>query len=145
MGNIWIMLFTMIGGICSGMQGPINSSLSKRIGTIEGALFSFGIGTLILIGLSFVLGKGSYRALVDTEPWQWVGGVLGVIFVSVNILGVPRLGATTALMCAIAGQMLIGLLIDQFGLFGITRTPISTTRVLALLLMALSIYLIKKT
>ena len=40
----------------------------------------------------------------------------------------PRLGATTALALIIIGQLAMGILIDQFGLFGVAVRPVDLVR-----------------
>jgi bacterial/archaeal transporter family-2 protein len=138
------MLITLVAGALTGMQGPINAALGKKIGGIEGALFSFSVGTLLLLLLLPFFGKGSYRALTETQPWQWIGGAFGIVFVTTMISAVPKLGSSTAIMAAIAGQLLIGAMIDQFGWFGLTQTTFSWTRLLGILLMGVAIFLVKK-
>jgi bacterial/archaeal transporter family-2 protein len=54
----------------------------------------------------------------------------------------PRLGAGAALTLIIAGQLLMGLLIDQFGWFGAVVRPIDLTRILAVLLLMAGAYLL---
>ena len=54
-----------------------------------------------------------------TLPWWiWPGGVMGVCFVLGNILLFPRLGAVQTVVLPILGQVVMGLIIDRFGLFG---------------------------
>ncbi len=53
----------------------------------------------------------------------------------------PRLGATTAIALIIIGQLMIGMVIDQFGLFGVPLRSIDGWRVSAAILLIAGGYL----
>ena len=55
---------------------------------------------------------------------------MGVCFVLGNILLFPRLGAVQTVVLPILGQVMMGLCIDRFGLFGAPMLPVSWMRVL---------------
>ena len=55
------------------------------------------------------------------------------------------LGAALMLASSIVGQLSAALVIDHFGLFGATVVPISTTRVIGVLLLAAGVILIRWT
>ena len=55
---------------------------------------------------------------------------MGVCFVLGNILLFPRLGALETVVLPILGQVVMGLLVDRFGLFGAPAMPVSWMRVL---------------
>jgi transporter family-2 protein len=58
-------------------------------------------------------------------------GVFGVVlYLSVSHT-LPRLGATSALVLIVVGQLLAGLTIDQFGFFGLPVRPLDGSRLLA--------------
>lgn len=45
----WLyMLLALFGGMMAGLQAPINGSLGKKIGSLEGAFTSFFVGLLCL-------------------------------------------------------------------------------------------------
>ena len=62
--------------------------------------------------------------------WVWLGGAMGVCFVLGNILLFPRLGAVQTVVLPILGQVMMGLCIDRFGLFGAPVLSVSWMRVL---------------
>jgi transporter family-2 protein len=61
------------------------------------------------------------------------------------VVTTPVLGAALMLASSIVGQLGAALVIDHFGLFGATVVPISTTRVLGVLLLAAGVMLIRWT
>ena len=61
--------------------------------------------------------------------WLWLGGVMGVCFVLGNILLFPRLGAVQTVVLPILGQVVTGLIIDRFGLFGAPLIDVTLPRI----------------
>lgn len=55
--------------------------------------------------------------------WAYLGGLLGATFVSLSTLTVPKLGLTTATLAVVCSQMIMSLVIDQYG-FLRTLSPV---------------------
>jgi transporter family-2 protein len=55
----------------------------------------------------------------------------------------PRLGAATMIAAVICGQVIFSLILDRFGLFGLTVQPLSPRRVLAACLLLSGAFLIR--
>lgn len=131
------MLAVTIGlliGILLPMQTSVNSRLRNSVGSPFAASFiSFAIGTVFLIVLTLFV-EGTLLIPSETfnqQPlWVWIGGSLGVIFLTGNILLFPRLGSVQTVIMPIFGQILMGLLIDHFGWFHSNVTSLTPTRVL---------------
>lgn len=63
--------------------------------------------------------------------WAWTGGVLGAIFVLINILAIPKLGAGTTTAIIVCSQLVFSCIIDNFHLFGIKERQYTVWRGLA--------------
>ena len=59
---------------------------------------------------------------------MWLGGVAGVAYITAALVLTPKLGAASFIVCVIAGQMLVSLLIDHFGLMGLAAKPVGLGR-----------------
>lgn len=141
----WVyMLLALVGGMMAGTQAPINGSLGKKIGSLEGAFISFFVGLLFLTFLTLFFGKGQLGNVFHVPKWNLLGGLLGAVFVTIMIVTVPKTGAATAIFAAIAGQMIASLIIDHFGWFGVQKIPINTNRLFGLLLMVLALFFIHR-
>lgn len=141
----WVyMLLALVGGMLAGTQAPINGSLGKKIGSLEGAFISFFVGLLFLTFFTLFFGKGQLVSVFHVPKWNLLGGLLGAVFVTIMIVAVPKTGAATAIFAAIAGQMIASLIIDHFGLFGVQKISINTNRLLGLLLMVLALFFIHR-
>ena len=66
-------------------------------------------------------GCGTFR----TPAWMWLGGLMGLTVVSSITFAQPRIGATAVIGILIAGQLVMGAVIDRFGLFGVDQIGIS--------------------
>jgi transporter family-2 protein len=125
-------------GCLVGMQAPINSRLGKVLGSVQAATFSFLVGTVLLVLVaSFVRGGLGTLGHVGRAPW-WalVGGLLGAVYVTVALVAVRTLGASGLTAVVIIGQLVISVVIDRFGLFGIAKQQIGAPRVIGLVLLA---------
>lgn len=141
----WIMsLLAVIAGISIGAQAGINGGLGKKIGVIEGAFVSFAIGTLILLLFTIFFGKGNLLNIFSVSKWQLTGGLLGAIYVLIMVLAVPKVGVATTIVSVIVGQVLMSLVIDNFGFFGGRQIPFDWHRGLAVILLGMSLFLIYK-
>ncbi len=119
MNTLLLFLVMFCGGIAVALQPSINGRLAQRIGTLESSGISFAVGTLALLTIVLVGGRlGNLRGIADASWWELTGGFLGALFVTLTIVIVPRIGTASAMAAAIAGQLIAGLLLDQFGIFG---------------------------
>ena len=134
---LYILVAVLVGSVVT-MQPGINSMLGKRLGApIQAAVVNFGVGFLALscICLAMTRRMPSPARLVE-GPW-WIGfggGLLGASFVTSSLLLAPRIGATLLFAALVTGQMIGGLVLDQYGFLGYPKNPITTQKVLGILL-----------
>lgn len=135
------ILIGLIGGFAVGTQGPIAGAMSQRVGGTASSLVVHVSGA-ILSGLLLAARGGEMIQNWRTLPWYMLGsGVFGVVLYLTLSHTLPRLGATTAVMLIIVGQLSMGLLIDHFGWFGVSVRPIETMRIVAAILLLAGGYL----
>ncbi len=133
----WIALVAVFaGGIALGVQAPINSALSRATGdTTLATLVSFGVGFLaLLLLLIFRGGISGLSIFKSAQPWMFTGGVLGAFYVWSAIWSVSRLGVVTMTAALILGQLLVAMVIDSTGAFGVPVNEIGWQRIAAILL-----------
>ena len=144
MSALFPILMTILAGIGVAMQPPVNGTLARSGSVILAALVSFGVGTIILLGIWATLDRTSHTTLKDVPWWAWTGGIYGVIFVSTSAYAAPRLGLASMLTIAIAAQLAAALVIDHFGLIRLPQTPITGMRALGVLLVLAGVVLVRK-
>ena len=146
-----LRFFLLLLGVVAGAVLPIQASLNARVGQavgspVVGALVSFGIGALALLGV--VLAQGTplrqLSQLRALPPLTLVGGLLGAFYVVVVTILAPRLGATLTVGLVVVGQLLLALMLDQYGLLGLPLHPLSVLRGLGVALLLLGFWLIQK-
>jgi transporter family-2 protein len=68
---------------------------------------------------------------------MWIGGLMGFTVVSSITFAQPRIGATAVIGILIAGQLVMGAVIDRFGWFGVEQIGISPYRALGVVLLGI--------
>src|SRR5690606_41074577 len=76
----------IVAGALIAFQSPINAALGRSVGVFEASLVSFIIGSLVAAGVVFFFGKGDVRAVTQVPWWQLLGGVLGLLYVTLIIV-----------------------------------------------------------
>jgi bacterial/archaeal transporter family-2 protein len=138
-----VVLTALVGGLIA-LQAPINSSLGRAVGTWQAAAVSFGIGTVLLVGI-VLLGAGGFGDLGEVRHLSWyylLGGVLGAAYVTTVLVTVRTLGAGGVTAATIAGQLTMAVVVDQLGILGVERQPIGAQRVVGVVLLAAGTFLV---
>ena len=139
----WVVVLMMVaGGALMSCQAPINAALRNHVGVFESSLISSTVGTLALILIVLIWGKGSVGAVRSVAWWHLLGGLIGAVFVTATLLAAPRIGVTQMVVATVAGQMIAALLIDRYGWLGIAPKPIELTGVAGVGLLVVSVALI---
>ena len=132
-----VLLTAVVGGMLAA-QGPINSVLGKAVGTFQGAFVSFATGTIVLAVIAGLV-RGGYGQIAEVRtlaPQYLLGGLLGACYVSTVLVTVRTLGAGGIVAASIAGQLTMSVVVDQFGLLGVDKDPITVPKLLGVLLLA---------
>ena len=127
---LWILL-GIIAGLVLPIQTLVNTRLRASTGTpFSSSLISFAVGTVTLLIIATAVTGGDFGiSRAFGEPlWIWLGGLLGVVALTGNILLFPHLGAVQTVVLPIAGQIMMGLVIDHVGLFDSPASPLTIVR-----------------
>jgi len=135
MSNLVLFILMFVGGLAAIIQPSINARLAQKVGFIESAFISFLVGTLTLLVLVLVWGRGSFKGVLGASWWELTGGCLGALFVSLTILAVPRIGTAATMGAAIAAQLTGGLILDYYGWFGFKEFPLDIKRIAGVVLL----------
>jgi bacterial/archaeal transporter family-2 protein len=119
----WILvLLAFVGGMAVPVQFAVNAELRGAVGgPVMAAAISFLVGTLALLVAVLVAGEGTpaISGLAGARWWAWAGGFLGAFYVTASIILTPRLGAVTTVDFIIAGQVVMSIILDRFGLLNL--------------------------
>ena len=138
---VLVVAIGLMGGIAVGTQAPIAGAMGQRIGGASSSLIVHLGGAVASLAL-LIARKGELIHEWRSLPWYMLGcGAFGIVLYLSLTHTLPRVGATTAITLLIVGQLLAGLVIDHFGVFGVTMRSIDTSRVVAVLLLLAGAYL----
>ncbi len=139
------VLATVAAGAAVAAQAPVNNVLSRQVGDFGASLVNFLVGTAVLLVVVFVF-AGGLRGDEDASspPWYYwlIGGLAGVIIVTVTLVTVRELGAGGATAAVIAGQLAFSVVLDRLGVLGLPERALTWEKVLGIALLALGTVLI---
>ena len=144
--QILIAFLLVLGGVGLTLQSAVNARLREAVGSpVLGALISFFVGSIPLaLAVSVGLfGKGRLPGIGEQPWWIWIGGLFGAFYVTLAIVGVPRVGTAVVIACAVFGQLAAALVLDSFGWLGVPRAPLNVWRVLGAVLVFVGVLLVQ--
>ncbi|WP_166294788.1 DMT family transporter [Bradyrhizobium sp. 2S1] len=145
--QVWFLSLLALGaGICVAVQQVLNGNLRAALNSPAWAGLVSYLGGLVTMAVVVVATREPVPSwkLVSAVPWwAWSGGVLGGVFILLMILLLPSLGAATLLALVVAGQMVAGIAMDHFGVFGLAQHPVSFSRLAGIALIIGGVPLIK--
>jgi bacterial/archaeal transporter family-2 protein len=143
--QIWVViLIGLIGGVAVGLQSPIAGAMGQRVGGIASSLIIHVSGA-IFSAVYLVLRGGEKIKDWHTLPWYMLcAGIFGLILYQTISVTLPRLGSTMTVALIIVAQLLVGVVVDHFGLLGVATRHIDLTRGLGIVALVLGAYLIAK-
>lgn len=148
MSNTYLyILIALLAGAMMPTQAATNNKMAAFVESpLLAALISFFVGTiaLFLIVLFSGVPLANLLAAKNAPVVAWAGGLLGAFFVFSAVTLVPRIGVAATFSLFIAGQMIITLIIDHFGLLGVEVRPVNWQRIAGILLITGGVVLIRK-
>jgi transporter family-2 protein len=130
----------VLGGLAGSVQVAVMGRFGERVGVLEALAFSTAV-QLVLSAIVVLAvragGIGGLRHLGSTPVWMWLGGLMGFTVVGSITFAQPRIGATAVIGILIAGQLVMGAVIDRFGWFGVDQIGISPYRAAGVVLLGI--------
>lgn len=126
-------------GVLAALQARINAQLGVALDDgLVAAVISFGSGLAILLVLSALLpaGRAGIRSLLaavrsGAAPWwMLIGGAAGALTVATQGLTVAIIGVSLFTVGMVAGQTLIGIVVDRIGYGPAGVTAVTMPRVI---------------
>ena len=141
---IVIILIGLAGGVAVGVQAPLSSMITQRLGILE-SVFIIHLGGALFALIPLLLYGGGKLCNWRSLPWYALGaGVFGLVVIFSMSYMIPRIGVAPALIILLSGQLLIGSIMDHFGLLGAVQRPIDLMRVVGLAVVFIGVWLAVK-
>lgn len=148
--SLLVILIVAIGGTLAGMQIPINSLLSSRIGSLEGAFVVHLVGTvfagagLLLFSLGAATSSSGLGAWRNAPWYAFLGGIFGVLLVTALNFATPKLGVSATIVIFLVAQLIVGAIIGHFGWLESPVKPIDLAKLIGFALLIAGAWLVVK-
>ena len=141
---ILIILIGLAGGVAVGLQGPMASMISQRLGIFESVfMVHLGGAIIALLPLLFV-GWGKLSQWRSVPRYALGAGFFGLVVISAVSYMIPRVGVAASIVTIVAGQLLVSMILDHFGLLGAAERTLDVTRVLGMAVVLVGVWLTVK-
>ncbi|HVU13234.1 MAG TPA: DMT family transporter [Phototrophicaceae bacterium] len=141
---ITVVVIGLIGGAAVGLQVPASGAMSQRLGPVATSLIIHLGGALVSAILLIFVG-GVNLSEVNSLPRPFLlAGVSGVILYLTLSFTLPRAGGTFSVALLILAELLVGIIVDHFGLFGMPQHTFNATRALGVTLLIAGTWLVTK-
>lgn len=149
--NISMKLILLCTALLAGMLAPLQAGLNGKMGRAIGdpvyaALISFVVGSLSLFCYAAVtrVNFSAIRQASGMDYSVWGAGLLGAFYVTAVIILTPRLGAALTFGLVVAGQLMMAVFMDHFGILGVQAQPFNWLRFTGIALITAGVVLLKK-
>lgn len=141
MKSIFYVL-AFLAGVALSLEGAMYASLGETIGKLESSLYNFAVGTIILGVALLFFGKGKISYTKEAPKWQLTGGLLGLIYLTILVVGIPLIGVGMAMSSVVVGQLIMSMVIEHNGWLGSPKVTVRKEKIIAIALMIVSLFLI---
>ena len=127
MQNVLYVLLTLVMGVMLSIYLPMNSSVSRYLGSPFSANISFFLIAFITAILIFVL-FGDYKTIPNIKevpPYLYLSGFVAAFMVLGTTFLIPKLGARRFFILTITGQILMAIIVSHFGALESPKDPIT--------------------
>ena len=127
----------VVAGALVPLQAGSNAELGRALGhPLWATLVSLAVSMLIVVPilLAMRVPLPAVGELGRLPVWVWFGGITGAVYVSAALILVPRVGATSFIVCVVAGQLIASLLLDYFGWMNLPVREIGVGRLVGVAL-----------
>jgi bacterial/archaeal transporter family-2 protein len=142
----YILIAILLGGMIT-LQPGLNADVARRIGSPFAAAFiSTAIAFLLTLAFVLVTRQQVGWSSLTSLPWHlWLAGGIGFVFVVVALWLAPILGASLLFGALIAGQMIVSMFADRFGIGGYHVQTIDAWRIAGLGFVLVGVWMFQRS
>jgi bacterial/archaeal transporter family-2 protein len=137
-GTALAVALSATAGLAGAVQIAVMGELGERSGVFPAIALSGIVAFVLGIVVLYAAGSSLWgvREALREPAWLWSGGAISLFIILAMTVAGPRIGIAATLGILIAGNLVMGALIDQLGLLGLDRVPIGWPRALGIVLLA---------
>lgn len=132
-----------LAGIGAGLLLPIQTSINSKLRFKTGSPYlastaSMVTGMLFLMVIALLMGQSllpSLSVFGNDHWWLGLGGSMGAIAFTINVLLLPHLGAVQTIIMPLIGQIIMSMSIDNFGWFNLPVSRFNLIRLVGVILL----------
>lgn len=142
--NLALCALMFLTGVGIPIMGALNSGLGQRLGSPWAAGFLlFALGAAVT-GAAMALMGAPKQGWLAAPPVLYIGGLFVAFYVLSVTWTAPRIGVGNAVFFTLVGQIVAAGAIDQFGLFGAMRSPLTVQRLAGMALMLIGLFFARR-
>ncbi len=131
-------MIPLLIAVAVGCLMPAQTTINARMGRaarspLAGTFIAFAVGAVFLMVLALIT-RAPLLPPAGSPWWMWIGGILGTISLTLVIVIFPHVGAVETVILPVAGKIIMGLAIDNFGWFGSAQSAMNWQRALGAVL-----------
>lgn len=129
--TIFNFLLALGMGAAISIYLPMISQSARILGApVLGNVPFFAVAFLSSVVLVFVTGHKlpTMAKLAEVPAWLFIAGVVSALMIFGSSYLVPRIGTGALFVLLVAGQIIIGAVINHYGLLGVPEQSISTVK-----------------
>ncbi|WP_288389844.1 DMT family transporter [uncultured Acinetobacter sp.] len=138
------VLLTILGGMGLSIEAGLLGPLGAQVGELWATFSIFGVGAALTFLLMLFFSPRNRPSFFSIPSWQLLGGVLGPIYVIILTITTPVIGIAMTMIGILAGQIFKSLMIDHFGLLGVSHRKIDSKRLIALVFIVIALILVAR-
>ncbi|MGE8386605.1 MAG: DMT family transporter [Pseudomonas sp.] len=142
------LVLALLAGVVLPYQAASNAAVGRALGHwLWGAFTSLTVSSAVVIAALLILRvpMPDLGKALQGPWWLWIGGVLGALYVAAAAALTPKLGTAGFLVLVVAGQILTSVIVDHFGLMGVSAKPVSLPRIAGVVLILAGVFLVQST
>ncbi|PLR77358.1 hypothetical protein CVD25_07600 [Bacillus canaveralius] len=137
------LFYSVLAGIFISLQSVFNTRVSEKLGLWQTNTIVHGLGFLVSLAVFLIIKDGTIQRINDVNKVYLLGGAFGAVVVFSVMKGITLLGPAYSVSLLLVSQLIIALLIDSFGFFGIDKVPFTANKLVGIAIMILGIFVFK--
>jgi len=132
-------ILTLVMGVILSIYLPMNSAVARHLGSpITASMPFFFVAFLTTIGILLI--SGDTRTLMKLKqlpPYMFLPGFIAAFMVLGTTFLIPKIGARRFFILAIAGQVLMAMILSHFGALESPKDPVTLKKLAGAILMVI--------
>ena len=145
-----LLFLSILGGALIPIQAATNAKLANYLGhpilaATTSTLVSFS--TLLVLSTILIFTRTQFNSTQEIASPLFIllaGGIIGAYVVFISLTAAQILGVTTLFAALLAGQLVISVILDHYGILGLNSQKIDLQRLIGISLLIAGVYFIRR-